>query len=154
MAMFYPKEMGSVVTNTTWELSYLDQYDLQTYAGAPVESRAGTIGYDGSYTKWRSNLYFDITNDNWRFSYNIQYIGAADDQYANAGDIGDAVDAVTYHNAQVHYQMDSNIALTAGIDNLFDKQAPYHQSYTDGNTNTMTYDLMGRRYYVGMKWAL
>lgn len=154
MAMFYQKEMGSVVTNTTWELSYLDQYDLQTYAGAPVESRAGTIGYDGSYTKWRSNLYFDVTNDNWRFNYNIQYIGAADDQYANAGEIGDSVDALTYHNAQVHYQMDSNIAFTAGIDNLFDKQAPYHQSYTDGNTNTMTYDLMGRRYYVGMKWAL
>ena len=36
MAMFYQKEMGSVVTNTTWELSYLDQYDLQTYAGAPL----------------------------------------------------------------------------------------------------------------------
>ncbi|QQX79785.1 TonB-dependent receptor [Shewanella sp. KX20019] len=45
-----------------------------------------------------------------------------------------SVDAVTYHNVQVRYQMDDSIALTGGVDNLFDKDAPYHQSYTDGKT--------------------
>lgn len=154
MAMFYQKDIAGFTTNTTWELSYLDQYDLQTYAGAPVESLAGTIGYDGSYTKWRSNLYFDLSNELWRLGYNIQYIGGADDQFATQGDIGDTVGSVVYHNAQIQYQMDNNLAFTVGIDNIFDKQAPYHQSYTDANTNTMTYDLMGRRYYFGMKWML
>lgn len=154
MALFYQKDLGRFTTNMTWEVSYLDQYDIQTYAGAPVESRAGTIGYDGSYTKWRSNLYFDVSEAKWRYSYNIQYIGAADDQYANQGDIGDSVDAVAYHNLQVRYQLNDAIALTGGVDNLFDKAAPYHQSYTDGNTNTMTYDLMGRRYYFAFSWSL
>ncbi|MGL4612836.1 MAG: TonB-dependent receptor [Shewanella sp.] len=154
MALFYQKDIADFTTNTTWELSYLDQYDLQTYAGAPVESLAGTIGYDGSYTKWRSNLYFDLSNNLWRFGYNIQYIGGADDQFATQGDIGDSVGSVVYHNAQIQYYMNNNLAFTVGIDNILDKQAPYHQSYTDANTNTMTYDLMGRRYYIGMKWTL
>jgi outer membrane receptor protein involved in Fe transport len=41
-----------------------------------------------------------------------------------------------------------------GIDNLWDKQAPFIQSYTDGNTDTMTYDLLGRRWYArfGYRW--
>lgn len=99
-------------------------------------------------------MYFDLAKDDWRFSYNVQYIGQADDQYATAGDIGDAVEAVTYHNMQLYYGLAGGVGLTGGIDNLFDKQAPYHQSYTDGNTNTMTYDLLGRRYYLALKWAI
>ncbi|WOT04864.1 TonB-dependent receptor [Shewanella youngdeokensis] len=154
LAMFYQRDISGFSTQTTWEVSYLDQYDIQTYEGAPVEARAGTIGYDGSYTKWRSNAYFDLISDRWRFSYNVEYIGEADDQYANAGDIGDAVDAVFYHNLQLRYDFETNLALTVGVDNVFDQEAPYHQSFTDGNTNTMTYDLMGRRYYVGVKWLM
>jgi len=34
------------------------------------------------------------------------------------------------------------------LDNLFDKRPPYIQSWTDGNTDTMTYDLLGRRWHV------
>lgn len=35
--------------------------------------------------------------------------------------------------------------MSFGIDNLYDKKAPFIQSYTDANTDTMTYDLLGRR---------
>ena len=38
-----------------------------------------------------------------------------------------------------------------GVDNVFDRSAPYIQSFTDANTDTMTYDLMGRRFYVGVR---
>ena len=39
-----------------------------------------------------------------------------------------------------------------GVDNIFDKKAPYIQSFTDGNTDTMTYDLLGRRGYVRLTY--
>ena len=41
-----------------------------------------------------------------------------------------------------------------GIDNLFDKKPPFIQSYTDANTDTMTYDLLGVRWYArfGYRW--
>ncbi|QIZ77278.1 TonB-dependent receptor [Ferrimonas lipolytica] len=151
---FFAHSLAGFDTNTTLELSYLDEYSIQTYQGAPVEHREGTIGYDGSYTKWRGNLYFTAAKNEWQGSYNVQYIGGADDQYANEGDIGDSVGSVFYHNVQLSYDINPQINLMAGIDNLFDRDAPYHQSYTDGNTNTMTYDLLGRRYYVGIKMIM
>ena len=40
------------------------------------------------------------------------------------------------------------MAVSFGVDNLFDKRPPYIQSWTDGNTDTMTYDLLGRRWHV------
>ncbi|WP_394130155.1 TonB-dependent receptor plug domain-containing protein [Shewanella maritima] len=153
-ALFYQRDFGEYSTSTTLEVGYLDEYSIQTYEDGPVEERAGTIGYDGSYTKWRANAYFDVAKDDWQVSYNIQYIGAADDQYATAGDIGDSVDAVTYHNVQMQYRFNQQLSVNGGIDNIFNQQAPYHQSYTDANTNTMTYDLMGRRFYIGVKMAM
>ena len=35
-----------------------------------------------------------------------------------------------------------------GIDNIFDKKAPFLTSWNDANTDVMTYDLHGRRGYV------
>ena len=43
--------------------------------------------------------------------------------------------------------------LEFGVDNVFDRKAPYIQSFTDANTDTMTYDLLGRRFYVGFRTA-
>ena len=48
--------------------------------------------------------------------------------------------------------MGAQATLFAGIDNLFDKKAPFIQSWTDGNTDTMTYDLLGRRGYVRLTY--
>ena len=45
----------------------------------------------------------------------------------------------------VHFQL--------GVDNLFNRKAPYIQSFTDANTDTMTYDLLRRRFYVGVRTA-
>ena len=46
----------------------------------------------------------------------------------------------------------SDVDVAFGIDNLFDKKAPFIQSWTDGNTDTMTYDLLGRRGYVRLTY--
>ena len=58
-----------------------------------------------------------------------------------------------YHNAQLAFEIDAKTRFQVGVDNLFDRKAPYIQSFTDGNTDTMTYDLLGRRFYVGMRTA-
>ena len=44
--------------------------------------------------------------------------------------------------------MNNNFSLSAGIDNLFDKSAPFLTSWNDANTDVMTYDLLGRRGYL------
>lgn len=151
---FYQASFNGIETTSQLELSYLNEYSIQTFKDAPISDKEGTIGYDGSYSQWRANLYFSAGKNNWQLSYNAQYIGKADDEFATVGTLGDAVGTVIYHNMQYRYGLTTDISLFAGVDNLFDKPAPYHQSYTDGNTNTMTYDLQGRRFYVGVNITL
>ena len=61
---------------------------------------------------------------------------------------------MAYHNVQLKYSPVKSWDVSFGIDNLFDKQPPFIQSYTDANTDTMTYDLLGRRWYarLGYRW--
>jgi outer membrane receptor for ferrienterochelin and colicin len=48
----------------------------------------------------------------------------------------------------------ATIDVAVGVDNLFDKSAPFVSSWTDANTDTMTYDLLGRRWYLRASWNL
>ena len=54
---------------------------------------------------------------------------------------------------QLAFEVDEKTRFQLGVDNLFDRKAPYIQSFTDANTDTMTYDLLGRRFYVGFRTA-
>ncbi|MCH7861817.1 MAG: amino acid permease [Proteobacteria bacterium] len=55
--------------------------------------------------------------------------------------------------AVIAFEIDAKTRFQLGVDNLFDTRAPYIASFTDGNTDTMTYDLLGRRFYVGFRTA-
>ncbi len=130
-----------------WDVSYLENYDLRPFLGADEINYAGKItGGRGSYTKWRSFGALTLGRGPWSGSYSVQYIGSADDINASPGDIGDHAPSVMYHNAQVKFAVNKSLDLALGIDNLFDKKAPFIKSYTDANTDTMTYDLLGRRW--------
>jgi len=52
------------------------------------------------------------------------------------------------------YRITDELQVAAGVDNLFDKAAPYVASWTDANTDTLTYDLLGRRWYLKLTWNL
>ena len=133
----------------SWDVSYLKEYDVRPFDGADPIRYAGMItGGRGSFTHWRSFTSLTMARGPWSGSYSVQYIGKADDINASPGDIGDHAPSVTYHNAQVKYAFGDVADVAFGIDNLWDKQAPFIQSWTDANTDTMTYDLLGRRWNV------
>lgn len=130
-----------------WDISYLKNYDVRPFQGADEIHYAGKItGGRGSYAQWRSFGALTLVRGPWSGSYSVQYIGSADDINASPGDIGDHAPSLTYHNAQVKYAVNKSFDVAFGIDNLFDKAPPFIQSWTDANTDTMTYDLMGRRW--------
>lgn len=110
-------------------------------------------GGNGSYTHWRSDVTASLGTERWKGTWGIQYIGAADDINADTGP-GSHVSRVLYHNAQFSYRVTDGIRVALGVDNLFDKEAPYVASWTDANTDTMTYDLLGRRWYLRATWNL
>ncbi|PCI34570.1 MAG: TonB-dependent receptor [Alphaproteobacteria bacterium] len=136
------------------QISYLDTYERTTFEGDVPLVLNGFIGAGfGGYPKWRANASFNTAAEDWSATYSIQYIGAGDDFFATDG-IGSHMKAVMYHNLQATYNLMENLVVSAGIDNLFDKKAPRVSSWTDGNTDTMTYDLAGRRGYVRLTYRM
>lgn len=152
----YEFDWAGFQSSVSFDATYLDRYDVRPYPGAEIIEYAGKItGGRGSYTHWRAFTSFTMGRDAWSGSYSLQYIGKADDINANPGDIGDHAPSVTYHNVQVKYAPpQASFDVAFGIDNLFDKKPPFIQSYTDANTDTMTYDLLGVRWYArfGYRW--
>jgi outer membrane receptor protein involved in Fe transport len=153
-AVFYKTDLSGFATTMNWTVSYLDEYTVTPFAGGTPIAYAGKItGGSGSYTNWRSNASITVDRDDWQAHWSVQYIGGADDINAAPGDIGDHAPSVFYHNVQGTYYVNSNMSLVGGINNVFDKQPPFIQSWTDANTDTMTYNLLGRQLFIKMRYT-
>jgi len=154
LGLHYGAEIRGFDADLAWNLSYLDKYNVTPFKGAdPIEYAGMITGGNGSYTHWRSDAALTVRRGPWSGTWSLQYIGSADDINTDTGP-GSQVDAVMYHNMQASYRVTQGIALSLGVDNLFDERAPYVASWTDANTDTMTYDLLGRRWYVRASWNM
>ena len=155
LGALYTMRVGSTRVTFNGEATYLRNFDVTPFPGGEVLSYAGKItGGRGSFTKWRSFDTLTVVDGVWSGSYSLQYTGKARDINASPGDIGDHAPAVTYHNAQLKYALSKNTSVSFGIDNLWDKKPPFIQSWTDANTDTMTYDLLGRRWYAKLIYRM
>jgi len=152
-SLFYATSFWGMDARFNWNLTYLDEYTVQPYEGAPVIDYAGKItGGSGSYARVRTDANVRFSRDDWQLYYSVRMIGEADDINASEGDIGARAPNVFYHDIQGTYFLTDNWTVQAGVNNLFDKSAPYIQSWTDANTDTMTYDLMGRQLYMKLRY--
>ena len=135
-------------------LTYLNKYVVLPFpGGAPIDFDGFIGGGNGGYPKWRGYGVLTAEKDGVSATWSTQWIGKATDFNAAPGEIGYSTPNVFYHNLQVAFEIDEKTRFQLGVDNLFDRKAPYIQSFTDANTDTMTYDLLGRRFYVGFRTA-
>jgi outer membrane receptor protein involved in Fe transport len=152
-SLYYRTQLVGLNATFNLNLTYLDEYTVEPFPGAqPIEYAGHITGGSGSYTHLRSDAAVSLGKDNWTVNYNVRMIGGADDINASPGDIGDSAPTVFYHDLQGVYYLSDHWQLTVGANNLFDKQPPYIQSWTDANTDTMTYDLMGRKLYAKVRY--
>lgn len=152
-SIYYRTQLVGLNTSFNLNMTYLDEYTVEPFAGAqPIEYAGHITGGSGSYARLRSDAAITMGTDTWQANYNIRMIGSANDINASPGDIGARAPNVFYHDLQGVYFFTDNWSLTVGANNLFDKQAPYIQSWTDANTDTMTYDLMGRKLYAKVRY--
>lgn len=149
----YNREIGGIDTSLNLSVTYLDEYIIYPFpGGAPIVFDGFIGGGNGGYPHWRG--YTSLTGSKGPLSatYSMQLIGKATDFNAAPTAIGYRTPVVTYHNLQLAYDVNERARLSFGVDNLFDKKAPFIQSYTDANTDTFTYDLQGRRLYVSARY--
>jgi len=153
IGIHYDFDLFQTRASFDWNTTYLGEYLITPYDGAePIQFDGRIGGGNGGFPKWRSNASFSVTDETWTGTYSVQMIGKAIDFNAAPDDIGYQTPRVFYHNAQVAYRFADSADIAFGVDNIFDRKAPYIQSFTDGNTDTMTYDLLGRRGYVRLTY--
>ena len=151
----YDFEIRDLAASFDWKTTLLDEYEITPFtSAAPIVLDGHIGGGNGGYPNQRSLLSFKLQGSNWSGTYSIQIIGSGDDFNFDPPAIGAKMDSVMYHFVQGSYEFSDDLSLAVGIDNLFDEDAPYVASWTDANTDTMTYDLTGARGYarVTYRW--
>ncbi|UUO24355.1 TonB-dependent receptor [Colwellia sp. M166] len=152
--IIYKTKLFGLDSKTSLDVTRLLTHESTPFAGQPTIDKVGFITEDqGSYTQWRSNFSFSLISDDWIATYSMRYIGGADD--VNGGDfdpLGKSVESITYSDLSASYMLNDSLTVSMGIDNLFDKKAPYLTSWNDANTDVMTYDLLGRRGFAKMSY--
>jgi outer membrane receptor protein involved in Fe transport len=149
----YAGRLGSLDASLNMNITYLDKYEITPYESAPPIIYDGRIGGgNGGYPHWRGYGVMTLGKGGFVGTYSVQWIGKAQDFNAAPTQIGYKTKDIFYNNLQLAYEFDNEARIAFGVDNLFDTKAPYIRSYTDGNTDTMTYDLSYRRYYVSVSY--
>jgi iron complex outermembrane recepter protein len=144
---------GKIMLNSL--VSYVRSFDVAALPGSPVLDFAGSIGNaqvspEISHPHWKANtsLGYAIgpvsTMLHWRYIAAMKHQDLVVDPTATTP----GVPAYSYFDLDAHWAVFQHLDLTAGMTNLFDKSPPF-VSGQPLTTDTATYDIIGRTYYVG-----
>lgn len=139
-------DWGSLAVNVTG--TWLENWERQDLPGAAFTERTGTVSNSFGLTlpEWKF-----LTSVNWRhgpvgLGVRWRYQG----EVANFNNRANVIDGIDYFDLNGSWAVNDTISLRAGVNNLTDEQAPVYAPAIASNTDPSTYDLLGRRYYVGL----
>ena len=87
------------------------------------------------------------------FRTQVRYIGGLEPLPAIAATTPVVADSVTYVDFSTVFKIGKSLELFGGIDNAFDEEPPLLTSSWggDANTDVTMYDVIGRRYFLGVR---
>ncbi|TPD98034.1 TonB-dependent receptor [Stenotrophomonas maltophilia] len=141
-----------------WKNTFVGRYEATGAAGQRQPQKPGVEVADSSIPEWTSNASIGWTLDNWSANWTVRHISELTE------DCGDAVafpvcsnqaagtntlSATTFHDMQVGYRIDwmKGLQLTAGLNNVFDKDPPICLSCSLNGYDASTYDIPRGRYW-------
>lgn len=146
--------------NTRLAYTYVRNLWDRPLPDADIDERAGEIGA----AKHKASLNLGYQWSDFNVQTTFSYIGKSylDDQFLSQFDLpakSVGIGSRTYTDLQVTYNLRKSTELYFGLDNVFDTKAPPIISGLPGNstgaeTDAGTYDPIGRRFYVGLRFKL
>jgi len=123
-----------------------------------VYRESGTYStYSAALPRWRSLAHVDADRGRWHASYSAQWLGG----YRECGSLADlegtycrAVGSVLYHDVDAAVRFGSTVTANAGVSNLTNRIPPFLNFGTDANTDTSTYRLLGRTYFLSLRYTM
>lgn len=147
------QQMGSLRWNllVTWN----EKSTSQTTAVDPINDFVGTIGSTtgSAIPKWRASLSTIYSLGNLSLQMANRYIDKM--VHANTVTGGSPVSntgtaATWYHDISARYAITPNISVRAGVSNVTDQQPRLYTPNIQANTDPSTFDVLGRRYFLGL----
>ena len=146
---------GSLRLNAV--VTYLLDFKVSSLPGSPVLDYAGSIGNSSvspqiSHPTWKANTSvgyssgpFSITGT-WRFIDKMIH----QDRVANPASTTPGVPSYSYFDANAAFRVDDRFEFSFGLNNIGDKAPPF-VSGQPLTTDSATYDIIGRTFFVGAK---
>ena len=150
-------EAGSLRFNlvTTW----LEKFTEQTTDVDPVNDRAGTISQSTAtaYPEWKSTFNATYTLKDFEVQTTSRYIGemvhfntvTGGSSTSNTG-----TKATWYHDISARYELSDSLTLRIGVNNVLDQEPRIYTPNVQANTDPSTFDVLGRRYFIGLNLKL
>ncbi|HRK63224.1 MAG TPA: TonB-dependent receptor [Terricaulis sp.] len=144
--------MGSLDFNviSTW----VERFETQTSTADPMNDYVGTIGTGtGSATpEWRHTVTTAWSMDAVTLTATARYIDAMVHSATVTGGspvTNTGTDEVWYFDLRGTFDVTSNLTLRAGVNNVADEEPQLYSPNIQANTDPSTYDVLGRRFFVG-----
>ncbi len=143
-------------------IAWISSFQIQTAPGVAADELAGTIGnFGGSYPEWKWNFNIGYTIGGLTTGLRWRYIDSMKDgarSVAGLPDFNVTVPHYDYFDLEASYDVRegplAGLVIRAGIQNLTDKDPPIFPSWSIANTDASQYDVLGRRFFIGVEYKL
>lgn len=138
-------DWGRLKFNTV--ISWLENYEDNVVEGGVFTDRTGTIdsSFGETYPEWKALS--SVTWANGPFSLGARWRRVGEITVINTTEVLPSID---YFDLNGSWSINDAVALRAGVNNLTDEQPNIYSPGVQANTDPSTYDVLGRRYYVGL----
>ena len=148
-------EAGSLRFNAV--ATYLLGFKVSSLPGSPVLDYAGSIGNSSvspqiSHPTWKANASIGYTSGPFSISGTWRYIDKMihQDRVANPASTTPGVPSYSYFDANAALRVTDRFEFSFGLNNIGDKAPPF-VSGQPLTTDSATYDIIGRTFFVGAK---
>ncbi|XOV77889.1 MAG: TonB-dependent receptor domain-containing protein [Aestuariibacter sp.] len=131
--------------------TYTDEFNFTAFSGDDTLACAGKFGKvcREPLPEYKHRTTFKFSTDDYTVQLLWRHVGKVEDEPSfTVNSIG----GQNYFDLQGSYYINDQYRITAGIDNLLDKEPPIVGSNDEqSNTWPATYDVFGRTYFVNLK---
>ena len=153
LSLNYKFEVAGLDWSTSLDTTFLTESSVVDADGNVIDYVGNITSGGGGYADVKSNLTIMALGDDWNASYKARYISGMDSFSClddPSGCYAPTTPSMVYHDINAAYMMTEIVTLSGGVNNLFDKEAPYYTGNNDSNTDPYTYDVLGRYFYVNV----